>query len=241
MTSVGAFYTHYKGTRWPTEIEVLREYERRLGVPADWLSLGHGEAIEDLHGVLGLVGDKKTYPELLRILPFFPPPRTQGSAVNQQTQEIAPYSSIISQIRHIPILQDRQIAGYLSGERAADMMEDTIPVTLDLKAGPRAFSYRVADSDRSMLRANGSGFQPGSPLIIDPDAPISPGCYVLARLKTRDRYMLRRYQAAFDHDGSQPFTLEAINTSFEAIRVTDPESWEIAGRVILVLVAPEAI
>lgn len=241
VISRGAFYSHYSGKRWPTEAKVLSEYGRRLGVPHRWLSEGYGESIEDLQAALALVGDRKTYPDLQRILPFFPPPRTQGSAVNQQLQEIAADSFIISQIRHIPILQDRLIAGYLSGERAADMMEDTIPVTSDLKAGPRAFGYRVAEGDRSMTRANGRGFLPGTPLVIDPDAPISPGCYVLAKPRARASYLLRRYQAAFDHDGTQPFTLEAVNPSFEAIRVTDPDSWEIAGRVIWVMTAPEAM
>jgi hypothetical protein len=250
VVTLVAFYSHLKGDKWPSDKpEIVREYERRLGVPAHWISDGQGETLDVLEQALAVAEAKTssasalaaTTAALLQLLPFFPPRRTEGPGVNQQSQEIATESSIISQIRHIPILQDSQIGRYLSGERASDMLEDTIAIPADLGAGPRAFGWRVRAHDLSMQRANGTGFLPGTRLLVDPDAPISPGCYVLAKPKSRPSYMLRRYQAAFDHDGAQPFTLEAINPSFEAIRVTDPASWEIAGRVILVLMAPEAI
>ena len=198
VIAVGAFYSHYNGIRWPSDVKVVREYERRLDLPVDWLSVGGGESIEDLRRALALVRSPKTYPALLKILPFFPPPPTQDPLVNQQTEESEADSSIISQIRHIPILQDREIVGRLSGERVStnSMVVETMPITPDLQAGPRAFGYRVAQNDLSMTRDNGKGLCPGSRVVIDPDAPISPGCYVLARPKSRPNYMLRRYQAA---------------------------------------------
>jgi hypothetical protein len=233
-----AFYSHLSGTKWPDgkTLSRVREYEARLGMPVGWIHDGRGEDVEDLRRALDLLKDDEGKAQIRRLFPFFPLSRTEESAVNQQLEESGADSGKISKIRHIPILPDGKIEAWLSGERALDMMAaQTIPILLDGDIGPRAFGYVVGRDDHSMASATARSFPPGTVVVIDPDRPITPGNYVLAKPKTKRIWMLRLYRAALEYDGSQPYTLEASNPAFEAIRVADPAGWEIAGRAVKII------
>jgi hypothetical protein len=232
------FYSHLAGKKWPDgkTLRIVREYEDRLGMPAGWIHDGKGENIEDLRQALGLTKEENGKAALRERFPFFPLPRTDGSTVNQLSEETVPDSGKISKIRHIPILPDGKIEAWLSGERSNEAMAGkTIPILRDDDIGHRAFGYVVGRDDHSMTSATARSFPPGTVVVIDPDRAITPGNYVLVKLKSKRIWMLRLYRAALEYDGSQPYTLEASNPAFEAIRVADPAGWEIAGRAVKII------
>jgi hypothetical protein len=226
-----AFYTHWAGNKWPKR-QLVRVYEERLHMPLGWIHEGGGESVEDLREALSLLDKDANHPGLRPLLNFTSPFATPVWQANQLLQQPPPDSGKISTNRHIPILQNADIGRFLAGERPLYVSQ--LPILESLNPGPLAFGWTVPEHDLSMAGANGRSIPPGALIVIDPQATISPGRYVLAKPREKQGWMLRRYQAAFDFDATQPYLLVASNPSFEAIRVSDPSRWEIAGRAILI-------
>jgi len=80
-------------------------------------------------------------------------------------------------IRHVPLLSWAQIE-----RNGASPWEPVEWLPLCGPAGPRAFALRVVGDAMSAPDADPS-FPPGTLIVIDPDVLLSPGCYVVARLR----------------------------------------------------------
>lgn len=63
------------------------------------------------------------------------------------------------------------------------------------RVGNKAFWWRVPDRDTSMVCPNGDvSFPPGTILVVDPDAKLESGDYVLAQVKGSKSLICRQYQ-----------------------------------------------
>ncbi len=97
------------------------------------------------------------------------------------------------------------------------------------------FGYIIPANDRSMEGPGGDSFPPGTEAIIDIARPIQPGDFVLIRPKGMQGWLLRQYQGGLPLSLAKEYTLRALNPVVEPIRVTDPQNWDVGGRLIKVL------
>lgn len=234
-TSRGAFYMYAAGKRFPQEPATLKLYEQLLETPPQWLANGAGEPVAVLRRAASAIEeDDDTDADLLRVLRFLDGGgNVPVISINHASQENASDSGKLAKIRHIPVLSDKDLSDLLSGARTiGDMLSQTIPFTADFQ-GDGVFAYVLSRTDFSMTAPGEVFFRPGTTLIFAQHQIIEPGSYVLARRRLEEKFMFRRYRAAFDYGTAKEFTLEAINPSFDPIHVTDTAEWQIVGRLMI--------
>ncbi len=84
-----------------------------------------------------------------------------------------------------------------------------------------------------MVGAQGAAsFRPGTVLVVDREAVILPGHFVLADLPDLDEPLFRQYKAARPYQERTPFTLVALNPAYDSIDITSRTPCTIIGRVI---------
>lgn len=80
-----------------------------------------------------------------------------------------------------------------------------------------ALSFALKMPDDSMLATAGSGdsFRRGDDLIFNPQAPVSPGDYVLAKIFARNETVFRQYrESGYDKQGRKIVTLHTLNENW---------------------------
>lgn len=232
--SRNGFFKHWGGISQP-RANIVEAYSQMLGVPQDWLSEGAGEKIEKLRRAFSAVerGDLDN-PVVAGIMPGGSIAPVSSWLVNQQLEQFGTDSGKPPQIRHIPILVGDQIDRFLGGGSDASSMlteTETIALPPGVLAGARAFAFHIPDDDTSMLGQGEHSLPPKTLCWIDRDKQIGPGDFCLVR-PVDGEWTIRRYKASFPYGRASSYTLEALNPSFEPVRVTDDLQWRIAGRVI---------
>ncbi len=235
--SKATVYRHAAGERLPDKDEIITLYEKILRIPPGWLLAGAGESVADLREAEAAIKAKdRANPALQKILAYLDTDENRGNVVPINQLERAPQLTYgkFAQIRHIPVLTAGEIIDLMAGRRTIDEMsiQRFIPVVADTDLGPRSIAHVVRADDFSMTSAGGYSIPPNTELIIDRDREIQPGDFILVRHRSEDEFMVRRYKASQRHGVATRFTLEALNPSFEPIRVDDPSEYEIAGRLV---------
>ncbi len=114
-------------------------------------------------------------------------------------------------------------------------MARTLVVTASTDAADTDFGYIIPVNDRSMEGVGGDSFPPGTEAVFDIAREIHPGDFLLIRPKGMQGWLLRQYQGGLPLSLAKEYTLRALNPVVEPIRVTDPENWDVGGRLIKVL------
>ena len=83
-----------------------------------------------------------------------------------------------------------------------------------------------------MVSNAGASFGAGTYIVVDPDAVILPGKYVLVVLKGFEEPLFRIYKAARPYEVGVHFTLQALNPAYDQISIKDPGQVESIQRVI---------
>lgn len=154
--------------------------------------------------------------------------------VNQLNQndtilDISP--SQTAAVRRIPILSGNDIRKFADGEGVRVMATQDIPVPAQLNLSADSFGYEIPANDVSMMYGEGGqSFPPGSMLIIDRQAEIIPGSYVIADVEGFEQLIVRRYIASLPNM-TTGYELEAINPAFKPLTVRDTKC-RILGRAV---------
>jgi hypothetical protein len=138
--------------------------------------------------------------------------------------------SQIGAVRRIPILSGNDVTQFRAGKRDFPMGRTLILPQSDTLT-ETTFGYQIPYDDHSMAGADGLPFPAGMECTFDSAREIQPGDFLLIRPKGMAGWLFRQYQAGLPISMAKEFTLRAINPSVEPIRVTDPENWEIGGRL----------
>jgi SOS-response transcriptional repressor LexA len=115
--------------------------------------------------------------------------------------------------------------------RSATGRADTAP---NVGFGPLAFALRVADESMSdPLGAGRDDFSPGDEIVFDPEKPVRPGNYVLARVYARNETVFRQYrETGYTSKGDKVITLYPLNPNYPSDTIIPGESGEIIARLI---------
>jgi hypothetical protein len=230
VVTKGAFYYHFSGDKRPSKVDIIAAYERLLGTPRGWIADGDGETLKDLREAYQALDDRDMENPVLR--------RILNKLVNHGAQQTGTESGKLLEIRHIRILSDDQITALISGTAVVKDLagpQRTIPVSAAVSSD--AFIFVIPEHDHSMTATAFPSMPPGTQLLIDRAAPIRPGDFLLIRPVNKPAWMVRRFRAQGPYGETAQFTLAALNPHFEPIRVTDPDAWQVAGRVISVTMA----
>jgi len=111
----------------------------------------------------------------------------------------------------------------------------TIVAPASMEPGNGCFGYVIAENDMSMVGTNGASFPPGTEAVFDADQDVLPDNFLLCRPKGMKSWLLRQYKAGLPISVACEYSLHALNPAVEAIRVTNPELWEIAGRLVITI------
>jgi len=204
-----------------------------------WLLHGNGETLSELERQIARLDvDLRRRAQAARLPDHAQPFDDNTETVNQLTQnphELAINPSQLVPAGRIPFLLADEIASFLAGERENAMAGRTLAVSDDL-AGEHIYSCAIGPSDTSMQGAGGLSFPPGTVLILNSDPEFyldaQPPFFLLIRRKGMKNWMLRRFESGLPLRLSSEFTLRALNPAVDAIRVTDPENWDIGGLLI---------
>ncbi len=234
--SEAGFHKHWAGASMARG-EKLQAYSDILDVTADWLTSGGGEDIDILRSaVVAMEAGENKNPDLIFIQKQIGVNTDDRGAVNQLSQDSGTNSSKTLEICHIPVLAGDELAAYVFGNGSVNIMTaHFVPVLKRDGLGPRAVAHEFTVGDLSMVSPTERSFPPGTILVFDPARAIAPGDFILVRLKGDEAWMCRRYKAALAFGKAKAFTLEALNPSFEPIRVNDPSKWEVAGRAVKIV------
>lgn len=97
--------------------------------------------------------------------------------------------------------------------------------------GPNAFALYVKGD--SMTSLTGISFEDGEVIVIDPDAPITPGCFVVARRDNEDEATFKKYRlSSIDQNGVENIDLVPLNPDHPTIHLNADNPGKIIGRVI---------
>ena len=109
-------------------------------------------------------------------------------------------------------------------------------VTLDdaRDVGPRAFALRV-QGDSMLARPLGGddSFADGDVIVVDPDAPIEPGRFVVAKTANQQEAVFKKYRPrGVDKNGQEIRELAPLNQDYPTIRIDADNPGLIVGRVV---------
>ena len=240
VSSKASLFNHKRGRNKPAN-NIVIIYERLLDLPHGWLwrqdfSSDELDEIKD-----ALRTHASDNPLLIKIRASIPKLKSAsngvGLPINHPIKQLELTPSKTLQILYVPILPDGEVSAWLSGGRSFEMsLIKTLPIPDMPNLGPRTWAHVIAQSDFSMTGIGDRSYPPGSILIIDPDRPIIPGDRIVIRPRDVTQWLVRKYQAAWtlpaDFANAKRFMLIATNPSFEPIRITKPDAWELGGRVM---------
>lgn len=100
--------------------------------------------------------------------------------------------------------------------------------------GPLVFALRVADdSMRNLAAGNPHSFSPGDEIVFDPEKPINPGSYVLARIFARKVTLFRQYrESGYTDRGAKIITLHPLNPNYGDETIIVGETGDIIAKLV---------
>lgn len=153
------------------------------------------------------------------------------SRIGTTVQKVNKTSLPKTMFTQLPLLNSTQAVSPAKSI-AADDVEGFVGVPADMKSlkyGKNAFCFEIEDD--SMVSADRQTFRRGTIVIIDPDAPLEPGMFVLAKVQVKgvDTAVFRAYLERETIDGFDTFELAPISKAVSPIKVTRPEHGEVIG------------
>lgn len=117
---------------------------------------------------------------------------------------------------------------------AAPPTAPLVTIPSDTRLRERVVVVQVADDSMTALPGHGEvSFRVGDMLVIDLDAPVRPGDFVLARRDRDDEPVFRRYQyRGKDHSGADIVDLTPLNDNFDTVRLDTENPGRVIGRVM---------
>lgn len=109
--------------------------------------------------------------------------------------------------------------------------EEEVSLDKARDVGPRAFALSVrGDSMYSLVGPH--SFSEGDTIIVDPDAPLSPGCFVVAKSDIEESATFKKYRPrGVDSKGVEVIELTPLNDDHPAIILNSANPGRIIGRV----------
>ena len=108
---------------------------------------------------------------------------------------------------------------------------ENVSISSKSKIGPKARAIAAFDdSMEDISRQHGSSIRSGDEVIFDPDAALSPGDIVVAKLSNPDRVAIRKYA-----QGKGVARLMAINPFYGEEQIGSPQDGLILGRVVRII------
>lgn len=132
-----------------------------------------------------------------------------------------------SHYRLVPIIQWGQIKEFCDNIELFKDHQEHGMAAADHDVGERAFIVRVVDDSMS------PEFNMGDEILCNPDAPLTPGCYVVACLTGEEKGILRKYRPrGAAANGSTVTELTPINQDWPTIQLDDSTTAPIIARVV---------
>lgn len=133
-----------------------------------------------------------------------------------------------SQVMQLPILNSAQAISPAESIAAGDV-QGFLGVPISMKPGANSFYFQIDDD--SMFTLDRQIFRRGTLALIDPDKPIEPGCFVLAKVYQKQRYIVvfRAYLERETEDEFEAFDLAPLNTAVKNISIKSADQGEIIG------------
>lgn len=239
-TAQARTYLSYEGGERSISAPILEQLEEAFHVQQrGWLQLGNRETEEQLRAELRRLEEEARGKALRSRYPALQDANSHASAsVNQLTAnsniiDIKPSQFV--PVRRIPVLSGDEIASFLAGDREQAMTGRAVTVPESINTNESCFGYVIPEHDVSMTGAGGVSFPPGTEAVFDADQDVLPDNFLLIRPRGMRGWLFRQYQAGLPLSVAKEYTLRALNMAVEPIRVTDPENWEVGGRLIATL------
>lgn len=147
-------------------------------------------------------------------------------------KETAPEDDIRVPNRMVPIMS---MASYEELIEVADGKKPSsdrrIPIGSRMDLSPRAFAIEI--SGLSMVGPGDRSFRPGDQVLIDPEAPLDPGCFILVGVEREGRreLLLRKFTPV-EHGSNDAYALVPLNRDFATINVPGSAIVRIIGRAV---------
>lgn len=108
----------------------------------------------------------------------------------------------------------------------------TLPIGPGKDLSARAFAIEI--SGTSMVSPSGKSFSPGDHVVVDPDAMLAPGCFVLVAIEHNgNKEIVFRKFTPLEHGSNETYDLVPLNHDFAVIRVPGTATVTILGRAAL--------
>lgn len=213
-----AYYKHERGQSRP-DLGRLRLYADMFGAPLDYLLFGaEAEKFEAKARELAQRKGDELQIDTLTDAKTRINSNVNAPQINQLTEQTRATPSHNQSTRLIVLLTASEIRKLSNGlGELATMSGPMLSVPDFLQPSRRSFWYRVPFDDRSMV-SEGGLINPGGFGIIDLEAKIIPGDFVLADLSDGG-VVLRTYVAARSYQPGVSFELKALNPAYKPIEV----------------------
>ena len=137
--------------------------------------------------------------------------------------------------RDLPHLTWLAVKNMSNIERAIEGAQEFYPVSPSDDISLLGFVITI--EDESMLNtdpnARSQSFHPGDLITLDPEKPVRPGDFVLAKVFARDETVFRQYrESGFEDDGSKIITLQPLNSAWAPDRIIEGRSGEVLVRLV---------
>lgn len=147
-------------------------------------------------------------------------------------QEAAPGDDIRVPNRVVPIMS---MAAYDELIEVADGKKPSSDrrISIGSVMGLSERAYAIEIVGLSMVAHQGKSFEPGDQVLINPDAPLEPGCFVHAAVERdgRKETLFRKFTPA-EHGTNDVYDLVPLNRDFATISVPGPAKVRILGRAV---------
>lgn len=144
-----------------------------------------------------------------------------GNVTNEtQNLEIAP-----PDIHRIPVLTYVQAGVWTSPDEIREGDGNFSYITTDLELGDRAFAIVIRGSSME------PEFVEGDVILIDPDEPLHPGDFVVAKNGEEEATFKKYRPRGYKDDGSELFELKPLNDDYPTIS-SDREPIRIIGTMV---------
>ena len=137
--------------------------------------------------------------------------------------------------RDLPHLSWVAVKNMSNVEQALEGAQEFYPVSPSDDIGPLGFVITVEDESmvNTDLNARSQSFHPGDLITLDPEKPVRPGDFVLAKVFARNETVFRQYrESGFQDDGSKIITLQPLNSAWAPDRIIEGSSGEILARLV---------
>lgn len=135
---------------------------------------------------------------------------------------------------YVPLLSWDMVTGISDVPLAVSKSGEVADTARGPNFGPLVFALKVKDeSMRSPLGYGQDSFAVRDELVFDPEKELSPGCFVLARILSRNETIFRQYrESGHDSQGRKLITLHPLNPNYADDVIVDGVSGAIIARLI---------